>query len=210
MDVFPPRNLGLAEPWGREVENFLRQENTSLDLTSQRQRNLERHMTSRDTLLERQISQLEGTVQDLQAIQRRVSETVSTDSYSETVSGNSWGSTVQVQRPQWASVAMVIAGMDNVTNQSSPWYGEIEIIASNSSPVIGDVNNNKDPVKALVSDGSAVIQSNPRIVLFSDPGGSEDNPDPTTPLYLRARGIRQGGTSSRTYSFDVAYAVIWR
>src|SRR5690625_6359588 len=89
MDVFPPRNLGLAEPWGREVENFLRQENTSLDLTSQRQRNLERHMTSRDTLLERQISQLEGTVQDLQAIQRRVSETVSTESYSETVSGRS-------------------------------------------------------------------------------------------------------------------------
>src|SRR5690625_2757054 len=157
MDVFPPRNLGLAEPWGREVENFLRQENTSLDLTSQRQRNLERHMTSRDTLLERQISQLEGTVQDLQAIQRRVSETVSTDSYSETVSGNSWGSTVQVQRPQWASVAMVIAGMDNVTNQSSPWYGEIVIIAFNSSYISGVVINNDIPVKDILCDGGADI-----------------------------------------------------
>lgn len=203
--VFPPRNLGLGEPWGRTIESEIVRLNNSLDLTGQSQGNLSRHKDSQDTHISRQIVQLREVVNQLEENQLRISQTVSTESWSETISGNSWGNLQVVEGPPWASSAIVVAGMDNITNQSSPWWGRIEIIASTSSPVTGDIDKSRDPVRAQVDDGYSIVESNPRVLTFTDKG--ED--DEITPLYLRARGVSQGGSSSRTYSFDAAYAVIW-
>jgi|SRR5690625_2163984 len=206
--VFPSRNLGLGEPWGRAVEQEVIRLNNSQDLAGQSQRNLSRHKDAQDTQTSRQIVQLREVIGQLEENQQRISETVSTGSWSESVSGNSWGEMQEVERPSWASSAIVVAGLDNITNQSSPWWGRIEVIASSSAPVTGDLDKSRDPVRAQVDAGYSIVESNPRIIQFSG-SGEEDVGDPTTPLYIRARGVRQGGTSSRTYTFDAAYAVIW-
>ena len=203
--VFPPRNLGLGEPWGRAVEQEVIRLNNSLDLTEQSQGNLNRHKDAQDTQTSRQIVQLQEAVGQLEENQRRINQTVSSGSWTETIAGNSWGDLIEVEGPAWANAAVVIAGMDNITNQSSPWWGRIEIIASSSSPSTGDIDKSRDPVRALVDEGFSVVQSNPRIVRFLDKGEN----DSSTSLYLRARGVRQGGTTSQTYTYDAAYAVIW-
>lgn len=178
-----------------------------LNLSDQSQDNLSRHKSAQDTQTSRQIEQLQGILEQLENNQTRISQTVATGSWSETIAGNSWGELLEVERPPWASSAVVVAGLDNVTNQSSPWYGRIEVIASSSTPVTGDVGKSRDPARAEVDDGFSVVFSNPRIVTFPGSDGEEES-DPS-PLYLRTRGVRQGGTTSRTYSFDAAYAVIW-
>lgn len=207
MIIFPPRQLGVAEQWGRTVEGRIIENENAFALTQQSFENLRRTSSAQDTVIARQIEQLQGVVGGIASAQTRISETVDTGAWGETVTGNSWGELIEVNRPLWASSAVVVAGMDNFTNQSSPWMGFIELIASNSPPVTGDVEKSRDVAKAFVSDGAFQSTSNPRIVRFP-PSESED-PDPPGPVYLRARAVRQSGTSSRTYSFDVAFAVIW-
>lgn len=208
--VFPPRNLGLGEPWGRAVEGEVVRLNNEMSRAGQSQGNLSRHKDAQDTQTARQISQIRDILDQLESNQLRISQTVSTGSWSESVSGNSWGELQEVERPPWASSAIVVAGLDNITNQSSPWWGRIEVIASSSTPVTGDLDKSRDPVRAQVDAGYSIVESNPRIIQFSGSGEEdEDGGDPITPLYIRARGVRQGGTSSRTYTFDAAYAVIW-
>src|SRR5690625_7568445 len=89
--VFPSRNLGLGEPWGRAVEQEVIRLNNSQDLAGQSQRNLSRHKDAQDTQTSRQIVQLREVIGQLEENQQRISETVSTGSWSESVSGNSWG-----------------------------------------------------------------------------------------------------------------------
>lgn len=209
VTVFPPRNLGLGEPWGRSVENEIVRLKNSADLTGQSQGNLSRHKNAQDSQTARQIGQIQGLLDQLKQNQERISQTVDTGSWSESVSGNSWGGLHEVERPPWAFTAIVIAGMDNFSNQSSPWYGRIEVIASDTPPVTGDVGKSKDPVDAQVNGEFVTVGSNPRVVIF--PGSDEDEETHPSPLYLQARGVREGGgTASRTYTYELAYAVIWR
>lgn len=205
-NILPPRDLGLAEPWGREIENHIRSSESGLNLLNQTIGNLDRQSSAFATQTERQLKQLSDLLDRTRSNQRRLAETVSSGSWSESISGNSWGERIEVERPLWASTAIVIAGMDNFSNQSSPWGGRIEVVASASSPTTGDVGKSRDPVVAQVNGTNVVVGSNPRVVIFSGDGG--DVPS-STPLYLRARGVRVTGTTSRTYSYDVAYAVIW-
>lgn len=206
VTVFPPRNLGLGEPWGRAVESEVIRLENEMSRLERARGNLSRHGESQNTQSVRQINQLRGLLDQLEANQQRVRQSIATGSWSETISGNSWGSLQTIERPLWATSAVVIAGLDNITNQSSPWWGRIEVIASATSPTTGDVGKSRDPVRAEVDSEFSLVSSNPRMVTFLD---DEEDATSKTPLYIRARGVRQGGTSSRTYTFDAAYAVIW-
>src|SRR5690625_5808880 len=127
--VFPPRNLGLGEPWWRTIDLEIVRLNNCLDLTGQSQANLHRHKDSQDTHISRQIVQLREVVNQLEENQLRITQTVSTESWSETISGNSWGNLQVVEGPPWASSAIVVAGVADITNQSPPRGGTMRRLA---------------------------------------------------------------------------------
>lgn len=206
-DVFPARNLGAGEPWGRKVEERIL--NTERDLDFQRQfvSNLGRRSDAQDDILSKQLSQLEEIVVVLEVNQARLAEGISTGTWSTTVAGNAWGDQHFVEAPDWAFSGIVIAGMAVTSSSSSAWSGHIELIASNAPPVTGDIDSSKDPARLEVDAGTAYASlSNPRII--QSPVVSEDTVK-IEGVYLRPRGVRLTGTSSITYTISSSYAIIW-
>lgn len=203
-EVFPNRNLGAAEQWGREVESKVIGAENDLSDISQSLGNTQRTSTSHQEVIARQLEHLQTVISLLQETQDRVTETVSTGFWSDTVAGGAWGTLVTVDAPEWASTGIVVVGMDSFSNQSSPWWGEIQVIASENPPVLADLDKSRDPASAQVDDGFALVNSNPRIVSLN----RED--ESSASIYIRPRGVRRGGgAASRTYSFNAAYAIIW-
>lgn len=199
--VIPPRNLGLGEEWGRFVENRLVGLSNELDRTEQSRENMGRTATARDLVLERQISQIDNLLTRLQDNHDRINDSIQVAHGRDFIQGNSWGQAVEIiGRPEWAETAIVIAGMDNFSWDSSPWVGKIELLAAPTSLTAGDIGASKDPAHAQVDAQYSLSFSDPRIYFMEQDDYY---------LEIQAYATRLSGSTSKYYGYDYGIAVIW-
>lgn len=210
--IFPPRRLGSSEDWGRDVEGRINKISRALTLTRQTLENLERQSVSQGGLVVNQIQKLWNTSLSLQGQNEVLGERLSTLQGETYVNVNSFGPQETLTKPEWASAAVVIAGMEAVSNPGTGWAARIDVYAETHSISSGDITGNRAVAQGAMgwepgTPGTAPdflsFESLPRVRFF---GGDEG--DDT--LYLRPYGVQVGGGStSVTHTFNLTTTVFW-
>lgn len=231
--VFPPRNLGIAEKWGREVESRILSIESTLSGLRQLFDNLGRHSSSQDTIISRQIADLTEALDTLSRNQETLSDTQGTlssllsqaqsqqsqiSSLLSQITSNQQRITQTISSGSFSGSAGANAWGTSVTVARPSWASRAVVIAGFTSlpsgaSWIGDI----EIITANATPGTGDIGASRDAARAIVPGaGALSNPrivqfssSGTTPVYIRPRGTRTSGTATGTYSFNVGYSVIW-
>src|SRR5690625_7638729 len=116
---FPRRNLGKSEDWGRKVESVLKNQYLNADLLDQTLEILTRRSEAQSRQLIRRIEALRGAASAIRTTNDRLDERLTIGEWTAEVNLNSFSSQETVTAPEWAESAIVLLGLNVLSNPSS-------------------------------------------------------------------------------------------
>jgi len=200
---FPRRNLGKSEDWGRKVESVLKNQYLNADLLDQTLENLTRRSEAQSRQLIRRIEALRGAASAIRTTNDRLDERLTIGEWTAEVNLNSFSSQETVTAPEWAESAIVLLGLNVLSNPSSGWSARIDGYSETSSIGSGNIDEHRVVLQGGVGQGSTGFVS------YSFPGVRFLSESSRT-IYLRLYGLQTGGGStSYTHRFQATYSILW-
>lgn len=205
--VWPPRNLGAAEGWGRIVEKSIQEVTTQVEREVTASGNRNRANAAAADRLTNQLNEISTQQERLSNLVTRVVESTEADSNQYPVTGQgtaaSLGPQVVLDPPEWASHALVVAAAERISGTlTGAWTGKIEYIAKNSNIGLADVGAYRNMLDIGIGPESTFFSS------FAYPILVPLNPDGQ--LFLRHWGGADGpGTQTTAYQVKFSYSVTW-
>lgn len=207
--VFPPRNLGLSEPWGREVESFIDQTRDSLQDFNQVLDNLGKTKAAQQGVFSRLLSDLRGASNRLADTNEVLSGRFSSDRFQSNIRPLVLGTQISLEAPEWASAGIVFSSLSAVSNPGTGWVARVDLLAE-PEPISSYVTGSRvvaaggmgfEPIPGLTPPTVLMYETFPQ-ARFLDDFNRE--------LFIRPIGVQVGGGStSVTHVIEVEVSVLW-
>lgn len=211
VEVFPRRNLGAAEDWGRHVENRIRGIYGGSQAVSQALGNFSRVETSRGSLLSRTIARMGEASQLLHESALTLQERFTFDSYETNLPRNAFGSSLSVTSPDWARAAVVFVGVRAISDPGNGWLARVDIFAE-AHPITSYNDSIWGREVAVAGMGYDPESGAPRatVATFNSFPGARFLDEDSRQIFLRPYAIQVGGGStSVTHRVELSMEVIW-
>lgn len=208
--IFPRRNLGVSEDWGRAIEERVQGISSSLDLSRQVVDNIERTTPGRRGIIAREIETSRGIINQLDRQNELISERISRYEGNTSVRPDSFGPSITVEKPSWARAAVVIASLDAISNPGTGWLARIDVYTETEPISSGNIDEHR-----VIAQGSmghepgAPVDPLDHLSYLSLPGVRFFEEFEDT-LYVRPYGVQVGGGStSVTHQFSITLSIFW-
>lgn len=207
---FPPRRLGASEDWGRSLEDQLNKISRAADLANQTLGNLERQAVSQGDLAAKQIQGLWNTSLLIQSQNVLLAERISTAHTESSVGVNAFGPQFTVTKPEWSHGAIIIVGLEAVSNPGTGWLARIDIYSETHPITSSSISENRVVAQGAMGFEPGAPVDPPDHLGFESLPGVRFFDDEDETLYLRPYGLQVGGGSTSViHRFNLSTTILW-